>query len=47
MTSSKVKEYLHCNLPRRPEAIVGLLTLIWKKTKKDRPDWIINEIGQI
>ena len=36
---------LFCKLPRKQEAIKALLSLLWKKQKKDRPKWILNEIS--
>ncbi len=36
---------LSCKLPRKKEAINALLSLLWKKQKKDRPSWIIKELG--
>ncbi len=34
-----------CTLPRKPEAIKALLVLAWKKSKKDRPNWLIKEVS--
>ena len=33
-----------CTLPRKPEAIKALLVLAWKKSKKERPKWLIKEV---
>ena len=35
---------MHCNLPRREEAIEALFSLAWKKEKKERPKWLIKEL---
>ncbi len=44
MTSSKIKKSLSCNLPRKPQAVGFLLSLLWKKQKKDRPAWMLSEL---
>ncbi len=45
MTSLNTGNHLSCNLPRKKEAIRALLSLIWKKPKKDRPEWILTELN--
>ena len=34
-----------CAIPRKPEAIKALLVLAWRKSKKDRPNWLIKEVS--
>ena len=34
-----------CNVNRKREAIEALLVLAWKKKKKDRPSWLIQEVN--
>ena len=34
-----------CKLPRRSKAIEALFGLAWKKEKKDRPKWLIQELS--
>ena len=45
MTFSNFQAPLRCNLPRRQKAIAALYCLVWKKAKKERPSWIINELN--
>ena len=33
-----------CKLPRKQEAIEALLSLAWRKEKKERPYWVIQEL---
>ena len=44
MHFSTSKKPLNCQLPRKEEAIEALYTLIWKKPKKDRPTWIMDQL---
>ena len=34
-----------CAIPRKPEAIKALLLLAWRKSKNDRPSWLIKEVS--
>ena len=34
-----------CAIPRRHEAIEALLALTWRKSKQDRPTWLIQEVS--
>ena len=38
---------LTCQIPRKKEALEALLCLAWKKPKKERPKWIVNELKSI
>ena len=44
MNYSNEKKPLTCKLPRKHEAVEALLSLIWKKQKKDRPAWIVDQV---
>ena len=43
--STKQADGKFCTLPRKPEAIKALLVLAWKKSKKERPNWLISEVN--
>jgi len=43
--SAKQADGKFCTLPRKPEAIKALLVLAWKKSKKERPSWLIREVN--
>ncbi len=47
MTSSRTTKLLSCTLPRNPQAVGALFSLLWKKQKKDRPDWILEELKEV
>jgi len=47
MKSKKVTSSLTCPITRRKEAITALLSLAWKKSRKDRPTWILQELKHI
>ncbi len=34
-----------CKLPRKNEAIEALFGLAWKKQRKDRPQWLLEELS--
>ena len=34
-----------CKLPRDQAALEALLGLAWRKAKKERPDWLIQELS--
>ena len=34
-----------CQLPRKSQAIEALLLLSWKIAKKDRPNWLANDLA--
>lgn len=34
-----------CQLPRKQKAIEALFSLAWRKTKKERPNWLIKELN--
>ena len=42
---SSIQKALHCDLPRKQEAIEALLSLAWKKERKFRPDWLLDELN--
>ena len=35
---------LTCKIPRKKEAVKALLGLAWRKTKKERPNWLVKEL---
>ncbi len=35
-----------CDLPPRKEALEALLVLAWRKCKKERPTWLINDLNR-
>tara|TARA_Y100001968_G_C19207662_1_gene643157 strand:- start:220 stop:369 length:150 start_codon:yes stop_codon:yes gene_type:complete len=37
------KKVMTCNYPRRLEAKKAMYTLIWKKTKKERDELLLNK----
>ncbi len=41
----EVMNWLKCEIPRKPQAIEALLGLAWLKPRKDRPQWLVNEIS--
>ncbi|KGG12686.1 MULTISPECIES: hypothetical protein [Prochlorococcus] len=43
--NSRVQAPLTCELPRRKIAIEALLGILWKKEKKNRPAWMLNELN--
>jgi len=45
MNSLPIKKTLSCKLPRKKEAQEALMSLLWKKQKKDRPAWILKELS--
>ncbi len=45
MNYSNSTNYLSCKWPRKPQATEILLSLIWRKPKKERPKWMINELS--
>ncbi len=45
MESISANKPLFCKLPRRTEAIKAVLSLLWKKQKKDIPKWILKEVS--
>ncbi len=47
MKLRKRKQYQKksCDLPRKHEAIEALLLLAWRKGRKERPKWLIQEIN--
>ena len=45
LKAAKQPNGLFCTLPRKPEAIKALLALAWKKSKKERPNWLIKEVS--
>ncbi len=36
---------LVCDIPRKQQAIEALLGLAWKKGKKERPKWLLEELS--
>ncbi len=44
-TSIKANKKRVCTIPRKHEAIEALLVLAWRKSKNERPIWLINEIN--
>ena len=44
-TNLEDKKENACSLPRKQQAIEALLTLAWRKEKKDRPTWLIQELS--
>ena len=40
----QIDQAFSCKLPRRKEAVNALFTLVWKKTRPSRPNWIIEEL---
>ena len=43
----QLNKKLTCQIPRRNDALAALLCLAWKKPKKERPKWIVNELKSI
>ena len=43
-TSLKRNSPQSCHIPRKRRAIEALLLLAWKKGKKERPGWLIEEV---
>ena len=43
----QITKRLTCEIPRKKEAIEALLSLAWKKTKKERPAWVLSELSSI
>ena len=35
----------YCKLPRKQKAIEALFRLAWRKGKKERPRWLIEELS--
>lgn len=45
MITTNDKNYPSCEFPRKQEALGALLSLLWKKQKKDRPQWIVAQFN--
>ncbi len=47
MKSKPVKQNdrIACSIPRKQKAIEALLLLAWKKEKKERPRWLIEDLS--
>ena len=45
LKSQRIFKGKTCEIPRRHEAIEALLMLAWKKSKQERPKWLIQEIN--
>ena len=45
MKSKPTNKAKSCHIKRKKEAIEALLTLAWKKKRKDRPEWLIKEVN--
>ena len=41
----KYKDRTTCTIPRKHTAIEALLLLAWKKEKKQRPRWLIEDLS--
>ena len=46
LKNMKSKGFNTCEIPRRHQAIQALILLSWKKSKKDRPSWLIKEVDK-
>ena len=44
---NKLNPRLSCKIPRKKIAIEALLSLSWRKCKKQRPKWILEELKSI
>ncbi len=40
----KHKHLKACQIPRKKAAIEALLLIAWKKSRKERPNWLIKEV---
>tara|TARA_B100000700_G_C14265617_1_gene499123 strand:- start:174 stop:320 length:147 start_codon:yes stop_codon:yes gene_type:complete len=47
MENKKIISRLTCQIPRKKEAIAALLSLSWKKSKKNCPQWVLEELKSI
>ncbi len=44
---SRIEKRLSCQIPRKGKALEALLSLAWKKNKKHRPKWLVEELESI
>tara|TARA_Y100001968_G_scaffold255478_1_gene241628 strand:- start:713 stop:886 length:174 start_codon:yes stop_codon:yes gene_type:complete len=43
-TTGNFSKGISCEIPRKQKAIAALLSLAWKKRRKDRPNWIEEDL---